>query len=302
LSGSLRFAGRVVVVTGAGGGLGSAYAREIAARGGAVVVNDLDGAAALAEEIAAAGAAALANADSVAEAEGCAAIIAAALERFGRIDAVIANAGNLRLGDFADTGEEVLDALLDVHLKGSFHLARAAWPHMAEQDYGRIVLTTSSAGMLGMPRLSAYGAAKGAVAGLMGVLAEEGRDCGIRVNAVMPNAASRMTAQIAPGALGSNPWTAGFPQTFDPRFNAGLAAWLAHESCQSTHAIYSAAGGRIARVFVGVTRGWDGPLDRPPSMEEVAANFAAIGDEHAGFAIPANAYDEFRIVAEGRGR
>ncbi len=311
MSDDLRFDGRVIIISGAGGGLGSAYAREIAARGGAVVVNDLGGAvrggggsSALADgvvaQIEAAGGVALANHDSVADPQAAEAIVAAALERFGRIDAVIANAGNMRFGDFAETTSEDLDALLAVHLKGSFNLAKAAWPHMQAQGYGRIVLTTSSAGMLGMPKLSAYGAAKGGIAGLMGALAEEGREHGILCNAVMPNAASRMTSEIGQGALGVNPWTSAVPATFDPRFTAGLTAYLAHEACQSTHAIYSAAGGRIARVFVGVTRGWNGPIDRPPSAEEVAEQFDAIRDDAAGYAIPANAYDEFRIVAEGR--
>lgn len=299
---SLSFENRVIIITGAGGGLGSAYSREIARRGGMVVCNDLDSGEAIAAEIAAAGGTALANGDSVADAAGCESIIAAALARFGRVDAVIANAGTLSLAPFEETTDAQLDALLAVHLKGSFHLARAAWPHFRSTGGGRIVLTTSSSGMLGMPKLSAYGAAKGGIAGLMAVIAEEGREHGILCNAIMPNAASRMTAQIAEGELGSNPWTGGFPQTFDPRFCAGLAAWLAHPDCTSTHAIYSAAGGRIARVFVGVTQGWNGPLDRPPSMEEIAANFAAIGDDRGGHAIPANAYDEFRIVAEGRAR
>lgn len=309
----LRFDGKVVVITGAGGGLGSAYAREIAARGGSVLVNDLGGAVrggggsqgladAVVSAIRAEGGTALANYDSVADPKGCEAIVAAALEQWGRIDAVIANAGTMRFAPFEDTDDDDLDALLAVHLKGSFHLARAAWPYFRAQGEGRIVLTTSSSGMLGLPKLSAYGAAKGGIAGLMAVLAEEGREHGIRCNAVMPNAASRMTADIAQGDLGSNPWTATVQRTFDPRFTAGLVAWLAHDSCPSTHAIYSAAGGRIARIFVGVTRGWQGPVDSPPSAEDVAAHFDRIADDRAGYAIPANAYDEFRIVAEGFAR
>ncbi len=300
MSDRLCFDGRVIVITGAGGGLGSAYAREIAARGGAVVVNDLDGADTVTAEISASGGTALANHDSVSDPAGCQRIVAAALDSFGRIDALVANAGNMRLGAFEHTTADDLDSLLAVHLKGSFNLAKAAWPHMLAQRYGRIVLTTSSAGMFGMPGLSAYGAVKGGITGLMGVLADEGRDHGILCNAVMPNAASRMTAEIAEGSLGSNPWTAGFPQTFDPRFTAALTAYLAHDACQSTHAIFSAAGGRIARVFVGVTKGWNGPLDRAPTLEEVAQQFAVICDEQRGYAIPSNAYDEFRIVDEGR--
>ncbi|MBC2660365.1 SDR family NAD(P)-dependent oxidoreductase [Novosphingobium flavum] len=309
MTGSLRLDGQVIVVTGAGGGLGRGYVEELARRGARVLANDCHAAALepVCQAVAAAGGVCLADTHSVAEPEGCAAIVAAALERFGRIDGLVLNAGTIRVAPFAATDSQDLDALLAVHLGGAFHLARAAWPHMAAQGCGRIVFTTSSAGLFGMPQLSAYGAAKGAVAGLMGVLAEEGRDCGIACNAVMPNAASGMTAAIGrslagSGGEGPNRWAATAPATFDPRFTAPLVAWLLHPDCPSTHAIYSAALGRITRVFVGVGPGWQGPIDRPPSMEEIAEQWERIGSPDATMAVPENAYDEFRIVAEAAGR
>ncbi|MFN4135119.1 MAG: SDR family NAD(P)-dependent oxidoreductase [Novosphingobium meiothermophilum] len=305
----LRLDGQCVIVTGAGGGLGRAYALEIARRGGQVLVNDINAAAAdvVAAAIAAEGGTAKADSRSVADPVACAAIVADALDRFGRIDSLVLNAGTISVAPFEQTGSADLADLLAVHLGGSFHLAQAAWGAMKAGRSGRIVFTTSSAGMFGMPQLSAYGAAKGAVCGLMNVLAQEGRPFGIRCNAVMPNAASGMALQASraaqgPEGLGPNPWVADALTTFDPRFTAPLVAWLVHPDCPSNHAIFSAAAGRIGRVFAGVGAGWHGPLDRPPTVEEIAANWDAIADPGSGVAVPANAYDEFRIVAESRGR
>lgn len=308
MSAPLRLDGQVVVITGAGGGLGRAYAQEIAGRGAAVVVNDIvaSAAAEVAEALIGAGGTALASSASVADQGGCAQLIADTLAAFGRIDALVCNAGTIAVAPFEETKADDLAGLLAVHLGGAFHLAQAAWAPMKAQGGGRIVFTTSSAGMFGMPQLSAYGAAKGAVAGLMAVLAEEGRACGIACNAVMPNAASAMAAKIGrsaqeQGGLGANPWVADALATFDPRFTAPLVAWLVHPQCPSTHAIFSTAAGRVGRVFIGADDGWHGPLDRPPSLEDIAANWdriAATGHK----AVPDNAFDEFRIVAESRAR
>ncbi|WP_231562439.1 SDR family NAD(P)-dependent oxidoreductase [Sphingomonas sp. 35-24ZXX] len=307
MSAVLRLDGQVVLVTGAGGGLGRAYAQELARRGAHLVVNDIKAEAAseVVDEIRAGGGSALVNTDSVADPDGCAAMVAATLAQFGRIDGLVCNAGTISIAPFQETRQETLSALLNVHLGGAFHLAQAVWAPMSAQGGGHIVFTTSSAGMFGMPQLSAYGAAKGAVAGLMGVLAEEGRSLGIRCNAVMPNAASGMTAEIGrsargEGGLGPNPWVADALATFDPRFTAALVAWLLHPDCPSTHGIYSVAAGRMARVCTAPVPGWHGPLDRPPTLEEIAAHWAEICDPGGGVEVPANAYDEFRIVAESR--
>jgi NAD(P)-dependent dehydrogenase (short-subunit alcohol dehydrogenase family) len=250
-------------------------------------------------EIMAAGGRAIANYADVGTAEGGKAMVAAALEAFGQVDVVVANAGTMRLGDFETLTVDDLDALHAVHVGGSFHVTQAAWPHMKRQGYGRVVFTTSSAGMFGSAKLAVYGTAKGGIMGLMHGLSEEGRPHGILCNAILPNAASRLALSVGEATLGDNPWARDVYHTFDPAFTAPLVAWLASDACTSTHAIYSALGGRIARVFVGVTKGWQGSREIPPTAEAIAEQMGLIQDENQGFAIPANLTDEFRIVVEG---
>lgn len=308
----VRFEGQAVIVTGAGGGLGRAYSLEIARRGGAVIVNDLGGsvtgtgteastsfADTVVDEIRAAGGLAVASHDTVATPEGARRIVEVALDHFGRVDAIIANAGNLRYGAFESLSFDDLNALLAVHVGGSWNVTQAAWPEMTRRKYGRVVFTTSSGGMLGNAMLTAYGAAKGGVMGLMHGLAEAGKPHGILCNAVMPNAMSRMTSGIKPDELGHNPWGAAMGQYFDPRYTAGLAAFLASSACTTQHGIYSALGGRIGRGFVGITNGIadDAPID----ADTIAANWEVIQDDARGYAIPANVVDEFRLVANQRG-
>lgn len=310
---TVSFAGQVVVVTGAGGGLGGAYACEVARRGGAVVVNDLGGAVrgggpgsreladATVEKIRAEGGKAVANYDSVATAEGGRAIIDAALSTFGRIDAVIANAGTMRYAPFDELTPDDLAALVSVHLGGSWHLAQAAWPHMKAQNYGRLVFTTSSTAMFGSVLMAAYGAAKGAIMGLMHGLAEEGAPLGILCNALMPNAATRMTAGFGDDTLGDNPWMADIGRTFDPAFAAPLATYLASNACTTHHGLYSSLGGRVARVAPAVNTGLRGSREVPLTVEDIAAHWHRIHDDTSGLAIPAHVFDEFRIVAEQAG-
>ncbi len=306
----ISFENRVAIITGAGGGLGRAYALEIAGRGGAVIVNDLGGsirgegashtaADGVVAEIVAAGGRAVANYDDVGTSAGGKAMVAAAIAHFGRIDAVVANAGTMRLGDFETLTPEDLDALHSVHVGGSFHVTQAAWPHFKAQGYGRVVLTASSAGLFGSAKLAVYGAAKGGVMGLMHVLAEEGRPHGILCNAIIPNAASRLAMSVGTGTLGDNPWGREIFQTMDPAFTSGLVAFLASDACTSAHSTYSALGGRIARCFVGVTKGWQGSREVPPTAEAIAEQMGLIQDENRGFAIPSDLTDEFRIVVEG---
>ena len=308
----VSFEGQVVVITGAGGGLGRVFAQDIARRGAAVVVNDLGGpvtgeagatstnyAVSVVEAILAEGGRAVANHDTVATPEGARAIVEAAMDNFGRVDAVIANAGTMRYGAFEDMSFEDLNSLLSVHVGGSWNIAQAAWPHMKRQNYGRIVFATSSGGTLGNAYLTAYGAAKGGVMGLMHGLSEAGAPHGILCNAYMPNAMSRMVADVEPGALGENRWAAAQPQYFDPNYTTGLVTFLASNACTTHHGIYSALGGRIGRAFVGIADGFADDL--PVDAETVAANWDAICDTARGYSIPANNTDEWRIVAEQRG-
>jgi len=309
---NISFEGRTVIVTGAGGGLGRSYALDIAKRGGCVVVNDLGGTVegasssnAMAdqaiEEIRAAGGRAIANYNSVATAQGAKNIVDAALQAFGRVDALINNAGNMRTAALEESREEDLQSLLGVHLLGSYHMTKAVWPHMKRQGYGRVIFTASSAGMFGNHKQGCYGAAKAGVFGLMNGFAVEGEALGILCNAVMPNAFSRMTdkaqedmdaevLQRAAAMLSS------VQDAMRPEFTAGLVSYLASEHCTSTHSIYSSCLGRIARVFVGVTAGWQGARELPASAEDIAAHIDQIRDLERGVHVPRSPADEFRIV------
>ena len=257
----LTFDGRVAVITGAGGGLGRSHALELARRGAHVVVNDLGGAvdgtggsASAAEqvvaEIRAAGGEAIANADSVATPDGGAAIVECALDTFGRVDIVVNNAGILRDAAFKNVTPALLDAVIDVHLKGAFNVLRTAWPHLREQNYGRVVNTSSGSGLFGNFGQSNYGAAKAGLMGLTRVLSIEGARNNVMANAIAPIAHTRMTeGQI--------------DESMAPELISPLVAYLCHASCAVTGQAYSVGGGRVSRVFLGMTTGVTDPtLDR----------------------------------------
>jgi NAD(P)-dependent dehydrogenase (short-subunit alcohol dehydrogenase family) len=308
----ISFENRAIIVTGAGGALGRCYALDIARRGGAVIVNDLGGPVAgggfstesadkIVAEIKGFGGKAVASYDTVTTREGAQKIAATAIEAFGRIDGLINNAGNMRAAHFEDTSADDLAALIAVHLTGSFNVTQAVWPHMQAQNYGRVVFTASTAGILGRAGMSAYGAAKGGVLGLMNVLAQEGAAHGILCNIVLPNAVSRMTASIGstPEEAGTkNPHFALIGSRMAPDFTTGLAVYLASEACTTTHDMYSSLGGRIARAFIGLTEGWLSPDGLPPSAEDIAANSAVIRDPAQRYHIPAALADEYGIVVQ----
>lgn len=272
----LRFDGRVAVVSGAGGGLGREYALLLASRGAKVVVNDLgtdrhgggrDSTMAqnVVDEIRAAGGEAVANGDTVATPDGGRAIVEAALDSFGRIDILVHNATINRPGAFRDLAWEDFSAVLDVHVGGAFHLAKAAFPRMCDQGYGRVVLVASIAGLYGEKNLSAYATGKGAVMGLANALAMEGAEHGVTANCIVPAARTRL-------AEGRD--TDGFPP-WGSDLVAPAVGWLAHESCRASGEMYVALAGRIAQAYVAETRG----VYRPEwTIEQVAQQLDQITD------------------------
>lgn len=272
----LRFDDRVAVITGAGRGLGRAYALLLASRGAKVVVNDpgagikgqgLDAGPAeeVVQEIRAAGGEAAPCTESVATPEGGKAIIDAALDRYGRIDVLIHNAGIVRGALLKEMTQDEFDSVLDVHLHGAFHVARPAFPHMCAAGYGRVVLTSSINGLYGNSKQANYSTAKAGLIGLSNVIAIEGAAEGVKSNIIIPAAVTRMADGLD---------TSAYPP-MEPDLVAPAVAWLAHESCSITGEMLIALAGRIARAFAAETRGvyrdsW--------SIEQVAEQIDAIRD------------------------
>lgn len=293
----ISFDGRVAIVTGAGGGLGRTYALELARRGARVVVNDLGGsvdgqggsdaaAQRVVDEIKTAGGDAVANYDSVSSPEGGERIVQAALGTFGTVDVVINNAGILRDKSFAKLSWDDLDAVLDVHLKGAFYVSQPAFKVMKENGYGRFVFTSSNSGVFGNFGQSNYGAAKMGLVGLSNVIAIEGAKSGILSNVLCPVAATRMTEEL----LGE------FSKQVKPELVTPLVTFLASEACTFTHEMFSAAGGRYARVFIGLAPGWYAGHDNVPSAEDVYDNLARIEDQ-TDYIVPTASSDELSQLA-----
>lgn len=252
----MRFDDRVVIVTGAGGGLGREYALLLASRGAKVVINDLgtsrtgEGAdigmaQAVVDEIHASGGEAIANGDSVATAEGCQSMVNAALDAWGKVDILIHNATINRRGSFRDLSFEDFSAVLDVHLSGAFHLAKEVFPRMCDAGYGRIVLVASIAGLYGERDVAAYCTAKGAINGLAYALALEGLEHGVGVNCIVPAAKTRLVE--GRDVDGFPPW--------GPEFVAPAVGWLAHEDCTVTGKLLVSLAGRMAEAYVCETSG-----------------------------------------------
>ena len=270
----LRFDEQVAVITGAGGGLGKQYALLLATRGARVVVNDIGGsvtgvgsnteaANVVAEEIRQRGGEAVADTNSVTGPEGGTAIIDTALRAWGRVDVVINNAGIVRDAAFQDMTPDRLEPLVDVHLKGAFYVTRPAWKVMREQRYGRVVNTCSAAGILGAEGMSNYGAAKTGLIGLTRVLAAEGADHNVKVNAIAPIAYTRMLAHSVDGAGQQDDASAQavldnlvgqYLQKLDPALVAPVVAFLSHQECRVSGEIYTVGAGHVARFFMAGQR------------------------------------------------
>jgi NAD(P)-dependent dehydrogenase (short-subunit alcohol dehydrogenase family) len=304
----MRFDEQVAVVTGAGGGLGKQYALLLASRGARVVVNDtggsvtgtgsnLDAANAAAEDIRRQGGEAVADTNSVTSPQGGQAIIDTAVRAWGRLDIVINNAGIVCDAPFEDMTADRLEPLLDVHLRGAFYVTRPAWKVMREQRYGRIVNTCSAAGILGAERMSNYGAAKTGLIGLTRVLAAEGADHNIKVNAIAPIAYTRMLAHSMDSAgRPDDPsaqaifddLAAQYLQKLDPALVAPVVAFLAHRDCPASGEIYTVGAGHVARFFIGRTKGFYSPA---LSMEAIRDHFTEIRDD-TDYTVPGGPAEE----------
>ena len=278
---TISFEGRVAVITGAGHGLGRCHALALATRGARVVVNDLGGAVdgtggshsaadMVVDEIRAAGGEAVANHESVADAASAARIVGQAVDAFGKVDIVINNAGILRDKTFAKIALEDFESVVDVHFLGSVYVTKAAFPLMKEQGYGRIVMTTSAAGLYGNFGQTNYGAAKMALIGFMNCLKLEGLKDNVLVNTIAPVAATRMTVDILPPGLG---------EKLKPDFVTAAVAYLCSEQCASAGDVIEAGAGYYANVQVFEGRGVR--LGNEVTPEMVAAAYADITDMSA---------------------
>ncbi|MGE2736294.1 SDR family oxidoreductase [Mycolicibacterium vaccae] len=269
---------RVIVVTGAGGGLGREYALTLAREGASVVVNDLGGARdgtgsgptmadEVVKEIKDAGGRAVANYDSVAEPEGAENIIKTAVDEFGKVDGVVSNAGILRDGTFHKMSYDNWDAVLKVHLYGGYNVIRAAWPHFRENGFGRVVVATSTSGLFGNFGQANYGAAKLGLVGMINTLAQEGAKYNIKANAVAPIAATRMTQDILP------------PEVFEkltPEYVAPIVGYLCTEELPETASVFIVGGGKVQRVALFQNEGVT--FTEVPSVDDVAAKWGEIAD------------------------
>jgi NAD(P)-dependent dehydrogenase (short-subunit alcohol dehydrogenase family) len=289
----LGFDGKVAIVTGAGGGLGRQHALLLASRGARVVVNDLGGsvsgegadkgpAEAVAEEIRNAGGEAVSDGNSVATPQGGEAIVQTAIDAFGRIDIVVNNAGILRDKTFHNMTPDLLEPVIDVHLKGAFYVTRPAWLKMRDQAYGRVINTSSNSGVIGNFGQSNYGAAKMGLVGFTRVLAQEGAKYNIKVNAIAPVARTRMTEEVMGAAV----------ERLDPELVAPVVAFLAHQDCPVTGEVYSVGGGRVARFFIGMTHGY---FKKDLTVEDVRDHLDEIRSED-GYTVPEKPTDEFALL------
>ena len=274
---SYRFDGKVAIVTGAGGGLGRCHALELARRGCKLVVNDLGGAmdgtgggseaaAKVVAEIEAAGGEAIANGGSVSDRAGAQSMVEAAVQRWGRVDVLINNAGVLRDKSFHKMELDDFQFVLDVHLMGSVNVTRAVWPIMREQNYGRILVTSSPSGLYGNFGQANYGAAKLGLVGLMNTLKIEGARYNIRTNTIVPVAATRMTENLMPKEALAN---------LAPKLVTPAAVYLCTEDAPNG-VVLQAQGGKFSVACIVENAGME--LGAAATAEDIGANFERIAD------------------------
>ena len=290
----VSFENRVVIVTGAGNGLGKAYALELGKRGAKVVVNDLGGAVDgsgsgnspaddVVNEIIENGGEAVANYDSVATKDGGESIVQTAVDSFGTVDAVINNAGILRDKSFANMTEEEFSLIIEVHLKGTYFVTQPAFKIMKENNYGRIVNVASPSGLFGNFGQTNYGAAKMGIVGLTNVLAIEGAKYNIKVNVIAPTAYTRMTEALLPEDVG---------KLFSAELVTPMVTYLASEACEPTHEIFGVAAGRFARIGIITHEGY---VNTEATAEDIAGNIEEIRTITDG-SYPLSNEDELMLI------
>ena len=296
----IEFADQVAIVTGAGRGLGRLYALDLARRGAAVVVNDVGSsmhgegcdsgvADAVVREIQEAGGRAIASHDSVATVVGGGRIVQSALDAFGRLDAVVSNAGIFHTAEFESLTPHEWERMVNVHLHGAFYLSQPAYRVMKSQGYGRFVFISSSAGLFGQPNSAHYAAAKSGVSGLSNVIAIEGAQYGISANCVLPFGYSRMVTET----VGDREQFGGelpFLDAIEPELVVPIVVFLASRDCDITHHYFSACAGRFSRVFVGQAHGWVAQ-NGEPSADDIASHWAEVMTQEP-YSVPESIFDE----------
>jgi NAD(P)-dependent dehydrogenase (short-subunit alcohol dehydrogenase family) len=304
--------GRVAIVTGSGRGLGRSYALAMAARGAALVINDIgvdlrgenpshEPAESVVAEIVDAGGRAVPSFDSVATREGATAIVQTAIESFGRIDAVVNNALGGGGGELGALDDEGVMKSLDTQVRGSLWVTSAAFPYMREQQFGRFVFITSSNAVFGAMSVM-YGVSKMGLVGLMHATADAGAEHGILANALAPIGVTRLNMfehvpiEELPERSRRMSAASRSLKARGPEFVAPLVAYLCSPECTVTQETFSAVGGRFARIFTGVTPGWWGPQERPATIEEIIEHLDEIEDQ-TGYAVPRSVTDELELVA-----
>lgn len=299
---TITFEDQVVIVTGAGRGMGRTHALTLAARGARVVVNDADAAAAdaVVAEIETAGGTAVVSPHPIGGVDAARSIVDLAVDRFGRIDALVNNAGFMRNGYIEQQTPEMLDSVLNVHLRGHFFLTQAAWPVMRAQQYGRVVMIGSGGGMFSMPAAANYAAAKAGLYGLMKALSTEGERHGILVNLILPGAATTITANEPLPEAAERLSKPGLAKIFAtrrvPEGPSAMVGFLASRQCDVNGEAFVANSGVFARVFVGVGHGWVADEPSKVSMDDIVAHLGQIRS-YDQFAVPSDDYEHLLNLA-----